>query len=201
MQKYFVTGIGTEVGKTVVSAVLTEALAASYWKPVQAGDLENTDSMKIARLSKSATVLPEGCRLRQPMSPHAAAELEGVQLQVSQFRTPVADPLIVEGAGGLLVPLNQEETMLDLIRALALPVIVVSRNYLGSINHTLLTLTTLQQAGVQVAGLVVSGTPNEHSESIILKLSGVQMLGRVAEASEVTMQFVTEQAERFKGRL
>ena len=144
---YFITGISTEVGKTVASAILTEALQADYWKPVQAGELDNTDTNKVQRLvSNSKTVFHESAfNLTAPMSPHAAAEIDGVSLSAKKIKRPKTENnLIVEGAGGLLVPLNASETIMDLIHP-ADRVIVVSRHYLGSINHTLLTVEQLKQ--------------------------------------------------------
>ena len=145
-QKYVITGIGTDVGKTVVSAIISEALEAHYWKPIQAGDLDNSDSLKIAEYTEKVKVLAEGYRLSQPMSPHAAAEIDGVEIQRSDLKLPeVSGNLIVEGAGGLMVPVNNDGlTFADLIEDWNLPTIVVSRHYLGSINHSLLTAEVLK---------------------------------------------------------
>lgn len=198
MNQFFVTGIGTEVGKTIVSAVLTEALAADYWKPIQSGDLDNTDSMKIERwISNPHTrIHPERYRLNQPLSPHASAALDGVEIKVSDFELPPTDrPLIVEGAGGLLVPLSLQETMLDLIEHLQLPVILVVRHYLGSINHTLLSLEVLRMRGIAMAGVVYNGAENVASERAIEALSGVKVLGRVGEMGNITQGTITEQTK------
>jgi len=192
---FFITGIGTEVGKTVASAVMVRALGASYWKPVQAGDLHDTDTDKVVRLT--------GCRshgelhrLQLPMSPHAAAAAEGMSIQVSDFRLPECDgPLIVEGAGGVLVPLNDRDTMLDLMVHLSLPVIVVSRHYLGSINHTLLTVSALRSRGVAVAGILFNGDSNEATESVILGMSGLPSLGRIPVMEELTTETVGNVAQ------
>ena len=127
MPTFFITGIGTDVGKTIASAILVKALGADYWKPVQCGDLDNSDSMKVQRLTGCA-VHQEAYRLRLPMSPHAAAEAEGVEISLDRFQIPdTAKPLIVEGAGGLLVPLNGRQTVLDLILHLNIPVIALSQ--------------------------------------------------------------------------
>lgn len=202
MNQFFVTGIGTEIGKTIVSAVLTEALEADYWKPIQSGDLDNTDSMKIERwISNPHTrIHPERYRLNQPLSPHASAALDGVEIKVSDFELPRTDrPLIVEGAGGLLVPLSLQETMLDLIEHLQLPVILVVRHYLGSINHTLLSLEVLRVRGIELVGIVYNGVENEASERAIEALGGVKVLGRVGEMAHLSPEAIAQQAEAVRG--
>ncbi|MEM8848047.1 MAG: dethiobiotin synthase, partial [Bacteroidota bacterium] len=136
----FVTGISTEVGKTVASAIVVEALEADYWKPVQAGDLDNSDSHKIERLisNTKTKIHPNSYALNTPMSPHAAAEIDGIRVDLEKIVPPQTENhLVIEGAGGLLVPLNEKDTINDLILT-NYKVIVVSRHYLGSINHTLL---------------------------------------------------------------
>src|SRR6056297_756114 len=139
---YFVTGIGTEVGKTVASAILTEALEADYWKPIQAGDLDNSDSHKVERLiSNDKTVFHKNSfALKTPMSPHAAAEIDQVKITSKKIKRPKTENrLVIEGAGGLLVPISDKETIADLMQPQD-RIILVSRHYLGSINHTLLTI-------------------------------------------------------------
>lgn len=198
---YFITGIGTDVGKTVVSAIVVKALGADYWKPVQCGDLDNTDSMKVQSLTGCA-VHPEAYRLELPMSPHAAAEAEGVGIDLGQIRLPHSErPLLVEGAGGIFVPLNDRHTMLDLMQQLNIPVIVVSRHYLGSINHTLMTLEVLKQHGIQIAGVLFNGDAQATSESIITKLSSVKVLGRIPVLDEVNPASVSMVADSLHKRL
>lgn len=198
---YFITGIGTDVGKTIASAVLIKALGAAYWKPLQCGDLDNSDSMKVQRLTGCITHT-EAHRLRLPMSPHAAAVAEGVEVRLENFRLPSTDsPLLVEGAGGILVPINKEQTVLDVILHLRLPVIVVSRHYLGSINHTLLTLEVLKQRGVHVAGVLFNGAENAATESVIECQSGVTVLGRIPELAEVNAASVAHVADSLRDRL
>src|ERR1700753_1865673 len=139
----FVTGIGTGIGKTIVSVILVEKLQADYWKPVQSGDLQDTDSDKIRSLvsNDKTRIFPEAYRLTQPFSPHKSAAIDNVTIDPDAFVVPVTDNmLIIEGAGGLMVPLNNNFLMIDLIKKLNAEVILVSRNYLGSINHTLLSL-------------------------------------------------------------
>lgn len=184
----FVTGIGTEVGKTVVSALLTAAWQADYWKPVQAGDLEFTDSHKVRQWAAAAIgrVHPEAHRLQLPASPHAAAEAESKTLQLADFCLPTTDNfLVVEGAGGLYVPLNRQATMLDLIEQLSLPVVLVSRHYLGSINHTLLSIAALRARSIPIAGLLFNGPENVATESVIRDLSGLTPVLRLDNAPAI----------------
>lgn len=185
---FFVTGIGTEVGKTVISSILVRALQADYWKPVQSGDLEWSDTDKVRAWSgmDSSTFFPEAYRLKQPLSPHASAERDGVLIDRAAFALPkTSRPLIVEGAGGLYVPLNRQDTMLDLIQDLGLPVILVSRHYLGSINHTLLSLSALKQRGISLAGLIFNGSPNPDTESVIEQMAGVEHVFRIEEMEKI----------------
>jgi dethiobiotin synthetase len=179
---YFITGIGTGIGKTIISAILTEKLQADYWKPIQSGDLDTSDSLLVKNLvSNPKTVIhPERYRLGQPLSPHLSARLDGIDIKTSDFDKPATNNhLIIEGAGGVMVPLNDEELILDLIKRLNTKVIVVSQNYLGSINHTLLTLQILQTNQIQVEGIIFNGTPNPDSEAYILNYSGISLLGKV----------------------
>lgn len=202
---YFVTGIGTDVGKTVISAMLVSALKADYWKPVQAGDLASTDSHKVAALCSgfhTPKIHPEQYRLSQPMSPHAAASLDGIAIEHAKLILPHSQNLIiVEGAGGLMVPLHDSFLVIDLIQKLSLPVIVVSRNYLGSINHTLLTLEALRARSITVAGLVFNGPAAPTSEQFITEYSRVKILGHVPEVEAVTPQFVATHGAAIKERL
>ena len=201
-QQYFITGIGTDVGKTVVSAIVSEHLKATYWKPIQAGDLENSDSIRIQNLTENVTVLPEGITLSQPMSPHAAAKIDGIKIELSDFTLPdVKGNFIVEGAGGLMVPINEEGLMIiDLIDAFKLPVILVSRHYLGSINHSILSAESLQKRGIKIAGFVFVGEENKATEEIILKNTGLSMIARIPEVTEVSKDFILEQAKELELR-
>ena len=202
MQRIFVTGISTEVGKTIASAIFTEALEADYWKPVQAGELDNTDSHKVARLiSNSKTEIHKSSyELKSPMSPHAAAEVDDIRIDRQRIHEPETDNhLVIEGAGGLLVPLNEEDTILDIIMP-NYKVIVVSRHYLGSINHTLLTVNWLKQKGYDVF-LLFSGDANPHTEDIILHKTGVSLLGRIDEEAVFDKKVVKEYAKKFKNIL
>jgi dethiobiotin synthetase len=169
MEKIFIAGIGTGVGKTVVSAVLCEALRADYWKPVQAGNLDDSDSMMVRRLvTVPMTVHPEAIRLHAAMSPHAAARREGIEIHTERLqRPPTSRPLVIEGAGGLMVPINDRELMTDVIRHLGAPVILVSSMYLGSINHTLLSLACIRQLELPFYGVIFNGESNPDTEKII----------------------------------
>jgi len=198
-KKLFVTGIGTDVGKTIVSAILTEALEADYWKPIQAGELETGDSHTVANLiSNSITKIHSNAyALKTPMSPHAAAVIDRVKIDLKKISPPkTKNNLVIEGAGGLLVPLNDRETILDLIQ-LDCKVIVVSRHYLGSINHTLMTIQLLQQKGFDIA-VIFNGEENKTSENIIEKMTGVSVLGRIDDEPYFDKNVVMEYAEQFK---
>lgn len=200
-QTYIIAGIGTDIGKTVVSAILAEALEASYWKPVQAGDLSFSDSMKIrAYCSEKVTVLPEKFRLNTPASPHLAARLDGINILPVHFDIPeVNGNLVIEGAGGLMVPLNDEGLLyIDVLKKWQLPVVLVSRHYLGSINHTLLSLELLRQSGLKVHALVFTGGANEASESVILQRFPVEKVIHIPLADEVNAKFVSEQADNIR---
>lgn len=186
---YFVTGIGTEVGKTVISSILVKALEAEYWKPVQAGDLDKSDSMKIESWASHPKLVihPEQFRLNTPASPHYAAAVDGVEIQLDAFQQPVSkEMLIVEGAGGLLVPLNSKDTMLDLMEFLGLPVILISRNYLGSINHSLLSIEAIKRRKLPFAGIIFNGPENKATESIIEKHAGdIPVLARIPDLEQL----------------
>lgn len=180
MSKIFITGISTEVGKTIASAIIVEALKADYWKPVQSGDLENSDTDKVKRLiTNSKTKFHKNSyALTTPMSPHAAALIDGIDIQLDKVTQPSSkNYLVIEGAGGLLVPLNDENTMMDIIKP-GYKVIVISRHYLGSINHTLLTLKLLKLNNFDTA-VVWNGDENKSTEDIIQKMSGVPIIGRI----------------------
>ena len=201
MEKLFITGIGTDVGKTVVSAILTEALQADYWKPVQAGVEPSTDAGTVRSLVQNlvSRFWPERHRLQLPASPHAAAAAEGLTLRPTDFQLPATDNhLLVEGAGGLLVPLAPGFLLVDLIQQLGLDVVVVSRNYLGSINHTLLTLEALRTRSIRVRGLVFNGEPTPATEDFIAEHTGVPLMPRVRLEAEVTPAVVNRYAAEFR---
>jgi dethiobiotin synthetase len=183
-----ITGTDTGVGKTVFSAALVGALGAGYWKPVQAGVDEETDSELVARLAgrASGTIHAEAYRLRTACSPHRAAELDGIEIDPRRLDLPASDaPVIVEGAGGALVPLTRKVLFADIFAHWALPVVVVARTALGTISHSLLTVEALRARGVAVAGIAFVGHANEDSESTIASLSGVRRLGRLPHLDQL----------------
>jgi len=202
MKRIFVTGISTEVGKTIASAIITEALHADYWKPVQAGDLDHTDSHKVESLiSNTKTKIHQSAfELKTPMSPHAAAAIDGIAIEPEKVVEPqTKNHLIIEGAGGLLVPLNAESTILDLIKK-NYKVVVVSRHYLGSINHTLLTVNLLQDLGYDVS-LIFSGDEHTSTESIILHKTKTSCIGRITEEQDFNKTIILKYAKLFKEKL
>lgn len=197
---YFITGIGTEVGKTVVAAIVVKALKADYWKPIQAGDLDNSDTHKVQKfINDKETVFHDNSyALKTPMSPHAAAEIDGVKIEINKIVPPETDKdLVIEGAGGLMVPLNNKNTILELISK-DYSVILVSRHYLGSINHTLLSLEALKARGIERIGIIFSGEENKSTESIIRKMGGVKIIGRIEEEPYFDERVVDEYAEKFR---
>lgn len=200
---YFITGISTDVGKTIVSAIVVEALQADYFKSIQAGELENSDTDKVKDLvSNTKSIFHQpSFNLKTPMSPHAAAEIDGVAITAKKIRRPnTTNNLVVEGAGGLLVPINTRETILDLINKTD-KVIVVSRPYLGSINHTLLTIEMLKQRGLYIFGIIFSGKKHPTTEGIIEQMSGVPILGRIDEETYFDKKVIQKYVEKFSNVL
>lgn len=203
MRKIFVTGIGTDIGKTVVSAIIVEALKADYWKPVQTGAFFSSDSDTIRKLiSNSVSVIhPEAYSLRDPKSPHEAAANENVRIDPEQILLPVSSnkTLVIEGAGGVMVPLNDRYFIVDLIKKFDAEAVVVTQNYLGSINHSLLTLDALKNRGIKIAGVVFSGSPHLPSEEIILSYSGVKRLAHIAREDKIDKSTILKYAGAFAG--
>lgn len=201
-KRIFITGISTEVGKTIAAAIVTEALEADYWKPIQAGDLENSDTDKVRQLvsNKKSVFHENSYALQTPMSPHAAAQIDGIKISLDQIQIPkTKNHLVIEGAGGLLVPLNETETIFDLIQK-EYHVIVVSRHYLGSINHSLLTIKYLQERGFNVS-IIFSGEEHPTTESIIQKMTGVSVIVRIDEEPYFDQNVIKEYAEQFRDSL
>jgi dethiobiotin synthetase len=198
-KKYFITGIGTNVGKTIASAIVTEALQAHYWKPVQAGDLHQTDTHTVqALVSNTQSVFyPEAYRLNMPASPHAAAKIDGIEIKLSDFKLPITQHnLVIEGAGGLMVPLNDTDLVIDLIAQLNVEVIVISQNYLGSINHTLLSLQLLKSRNIPVKGIIFNGQHTPASENFILNYSGLPCLLRIGLEKQITKETILKYAKQ-----
>jgi dethiobiotin synthetase len=199
--RIFVSGIGTGVGKTVVSAVLVKVLRAAYWKPVQSGDLECSDSLTVAKLINDSAlpIMPEAYRLQAPLSPDASAAREGIRIDHTKlaFFPETQRPLVIEGGGGLYVPLNEEYLYIDYIQEHALPVVLVSRHYLGSINHTLLSLAALKERGIQPLGIVFNGDENKDTERSIARFSHVPVLGRIEEIANLNSPTIERWAASF----
>ncbi|QBZ97314.1 dethiobiotin synthase [Flavobacterium sangjuense] len=201
--KLFITGIGTDVGKTIASAIVVEALEADYWKPIQAGDLDNSDSHKVKSLiSNDKSQFHENSyKLNTPASPHLAAQLDGITIDLKKITEPKTDNhLVIEGAGGILVPLNDNDCVVDLIKN-DCKVIVVSRHYLGSINHTLLTIEALKNRKISVAGIIFSGDENKATEEIILKKTGIKFIGRIDNEPYFDQNVIGYYADKFRENL
>jgi len=201
--KLFITGIGTDVGKTVASAIITQALEADYWKPIQAGDLHHSDADKVEALvsNKKSQFHPNAYALNTPASPHYAATLDGIVLDIKKIQEPTTtNHLVIEGAGGILVPLNDTDSIIDLIQK-DHKVVVVSRHYLGSINHTLLTFEALKNRNIAVAGIIFSGDENQATESIILKKTKVNCIGRIDNEPYFDQNVVQYYADLFRENL
>lgn len=199
MKPLFITGIGTSVGKTIVSAVLTEKFKADYWKPVQSGDLDNSDTSLVRSLvsNKQSKFHPETYRLTQPFSPHKSAELDGILIDPAKFELPQTDNLlIIEGAGGLMVPLNEDFLMIDLIKQLDAEVILVSKNYLGSINHTLMSAEIIRTRGLKLNRLIFSGDQDPYSERVIRSYLKAESL-HIPQFSELNAGLIAEFTKGF----
>ena len=201
MKHYFVTGIGTGIGKTIVSAIITEALKADYWKPIQAGELDNSDSMKVHSLisNKTSFIHPEAYRLSKPMSPHAAAKSDKVTIDFKKINLPkTSKPLIIEGAGGVMVPLNDKQLVVDLIKKLNAEVILVVQNYLGSINHTLLTYEALKNRKIPIAGIAFNGKSTPTSEEFILHYTKLKCILRIHEEKMISPKTIVKYSKQVK---
>ena len=204
MRGYVVAGIGTAVGKTVVSAILVEKLRADYWKPVQAGNLDASDTLRVRQLTEHGGVLhPEAWRLDTPVSPHAAADIDGVRIRRASLELPNSGTaLIVELAGGLMVPLDTGPghglSNIDLLKEWGLPVVLVANYYLGSINHTLLSVDAMRSREIALSGLVFNGDAMKGSRSAILNLTGLRVLLDLPWVDEVDTTFIATQAARLE---
>ena len=201
--KLFITGIGTDVGKTIASSIIVEALEADYWKPIQAGDLETSDSHKVEKYISNPTskFYKNAYALHTPASPHLAAEIDGITIDLKKIIEPkTKNHIVIEGAGGVFVPLNDSDCVIDLIQP-DYKVIVVSRHYLGSINHTLLTIEALKLRNLNIAGIVFSGDENKATESIILNKTGISMIGRIDNEPYFDQNVIQYYANLFRENL
>jgi len=200
MRKIFITGIGTGVGKTIVSAIVTEALQADYWKPLQTGYGEGKDSDTIRNLisNKKTIIHPEAYCLAKPASPFAAAEEEGIKIEIKNIVLPKTDNiLVIEGAGGLMVPINEDELMIDMIEQWDAEVILVSQNYLGSINHTMLSCMALADRNLKVLGIAYNGEDNLMAERSILSFCDYPVIGRIKPENIFTPEKILAYSNRF----
>jgi dethiobiotin synthetase len=201
--KLFITGISTDVGKTIASAIITEALEADYWKPVQAGDLDHSDSHKIQNyISNNKSIIHENSyKLNTPASPHLAAEIDGITIDLKNIIEPkTKNHLVVEGAGGVLVPLNTNDFVIDLVQP-DYKIIIVSRHYLGSINHTLLTIEAIKNRGLTIAGIIFNGNENKATETLILNYSKLKFIGRINDEPYFDKNVISEYADLFRDNL
>lgn len=200
-KQFIIAGIGTEIGKTLISAIFTQGLQADYWKPVQSGNPEEADALFIKQMTQvsEAQIWESSYLLTQPLSPHTAAEIDGLRISLNEIKLPAtARPLIVELAGGILVPLNEKDTNLDLIKQLGFPVVLVSKNYLGSINHTLLSYEILKAHQIPIAGIVFNGPANPSGEKFILNHTGLKVLLRVPELNKIDPEIIQEYAKQIE---
>jgi len=208
-----VAGIGTDVGKTIISAILCKTFDANYWKPVQAGDLKNSDSIKIQRLVDDPNFItyPEAYRLTHPLSPHASAAMDDLYIDPNQFKCPDTSNknLVIELAGGLMVPLNDNYLTLDLaadlLRANTHPpmvkksgIVLVANFYLGSINHTLLSIELLKGTDLNILGIIFNGEPNLESRDVILKYSKIPLIADIPHSTTLDQAFITHHAQHIR---
>jgi dethiobiotin synthetase len=199
---FFITGTDTNVGKTIVSAWLMRSLGAAYWKPIQSGVIPCTDTDTVRSLTglDESYFIPERFCLTQPLSPHAAAAIDGVQLNLSDFQLPMTTKphLIVEGAGGLCVPINEQDLMIDLIQSLKLPVCLVARPSLGTINHTLLSLQQLRQAKIPILGVILSGRKNPSNAAAIVHYGKINLLAELDFFAPLNPKTIAQSAKIWK---
>lgn len=200
--RIFVTSIDTNVGKTVCSSILCAGLGYDYWKPVQCGDLDFSDSMKVKSYSPLTKVHAESFQLNAPMSPHEAAKLENMDISINDFKLPKSEEIIIEGAGGVMVPLNYKGNMIvELASMFEAKVIIVFKNYLGSINHTLLTIDKVKSVGLDILGLLVVGDEVTSSERIIEDATQMNIIARIPIVDRINQKWVKEQGLKVKNKL
>jgi len=196
---YFVTGIGTDIGKTLISAIMVEALGADYWKPIQSGLPRDTETVQKLVDNPEAVFHPEAFVLNTPASPHAAAEIDGVALTIDGVTMPnTTNTLVIEGAGGTMVPLSHKEFIIDMVPKLQAEVVLVANFYLGSINHTLLTFELLKQRGYPVKGIIFNGDVNPQSEEVIMEQAWFPCLMHVGQEENLNKSVVKNYAEQLR---
>ena len=198
---YFITGIGTNVGKTLVAAVLTEALEADYWKPIQSGTIEGSDSATVkALISNSKTrIHPESYLLKQPLSPHFAAKIDGVEIDLNKIKKPeTANHLMIEGAGGILVPLNDKHYVIDIARQIDCEIVLVVSDYLGCINHSLLSIDYLQRNQFKIRALVFNGNFDTEVQQSIVKYAPEAKVIGIKKLESISKESIALAAEKVK---
>jgi dethiobiotin synthetase len=196
-----VAGIGTDVGKTIVSSILTTLLKGDYWKPIQCGDEENSDAATIKRWIDTTrhSIHPPAYSLKAPLSPHHAGRLESTSINLDSITLPqTTRPLIIEGVGGILVPLTSKTSSIDLFKSWDCQWVIVSKHYLGSINHTLLTIEVLKKLCIPILGIIFNGEHNPDSESAILEISQVSVLGRLLPETNLNSQTIQRYAKQWQ---
>src|SRR5690606_38432440 len=194
----FVSAIHTDSGKTLASAIICEAWGADYWKPVQAGSPCDADLVRTLVTRSEVKIHPSTYLLETPESPHAAAQKQGIKIKMELFRLPVTDkPLVIEGAGGCLVPLNDNDLVIDIPARLQVPVILVPNFYLESINHTLLTVEACKKRNSEIAGSIFNRKSNPDSERVILQHAQIPCLLHIDQEPEIIREIVKKYAERF----
>lgn len=199
MKKYFVTGIDTDSGKTLASAILCEAIAADYWKPIQAGLPRDSNTVGSLISNSKTTIHPEKYLLKTPASPHAAAKIDNITINLEDFQLPqTKNNLVIEGAGGCLVPINDKNFVIDLIKKFEPDVILVADLYLGSINHTLLTIEAFKHRELPVTGIIFNGDSNAESERIILAHANAKCLLRISKEKSIDKEVVLKYAQRLR---
>ncbi|MEI8278363.1 MAG: dethiobiotin synthase [Bacteroidota bacterium] len=199
-----ITGIHTDIGKTIATAVLAEALKADYWKPVQAGNIEDRDSLQVQLLISNGAnrVHPESVILSEAISPHEAAKIDGKKIDFTTFTFPkTKNLLLIETAGGVLSPMADNTTMADFVKHYQLPTILVTNNYLGSINHSLLSIEVLQNRGINILGIIANGHPNSSSEAYIEKYSGIPIIARIPFFKSITAVAIQQHAALLRASL
>lgn len=200
---FIITGCGTNVGKTIISAIIVEALKGAYWKPIESGVSNESDVLTMqSLLNPNRTIFKPSYQLQRPLSPHHAALKEGITIKKENISVPhCVEPLIVESAGGICVPLSSDLLLIDLFSEWKAKWIVVSKNYLGSINHTLLTVKTLQSYQIEPVGIIFNGASNPESEKAILRCSGLPCLAHLPKLNEINRKIIINYAEKWKPTL
>ena len=196
---FAISGISTDVGKTIVSAIFCKAYGFEYWKPVQSGTISDDDTATIHELVANPKTHPCSVSLKEPLSPHAAAAIEGVVINPDTIKIPTSSNLLVEMAGGLMVPINDNGYLYsDFLVQHNLPTVLVSRHYLGSINHTLLSVQLLKQLKIPLLGIIFVGEENKSTEEAILKNAKVEVYHRIPIAKTLSKSFIDMEASKLK---